>query len=109
MAFDANYGKYTPRQVWDGSEYGGVQPTMNTVQPKGEDALTAGEKLRLGYLVGDLSDPMQVEPLVSLEERRQMLGLKPAGDSRPTWLAQTGRTPQAEIQGAQYPDDLVAE
>lgn len=102
--FGAGYRKLTPRQL-AGSEYGGVGETRNTLQPKGPEALTPADELRLGYLVGDTTDPLQLT-IASLEDRRQMLGLKPAGDQRPTWLANTGRTAEAEIQGAQYPDEL---
>lgn len=99
-----NYSRLTPRQL-DGSEYGGTDRTRNTVQPKGSpDALTAGELLRLGYLVGDTSDVRQETPL-SLEDRRQMLGLKSAGDIRPLWLAETGRVSEAELLGVQDSDD----
>lgn len=98
-----NYGSYTSRQL-DGSEYGGVAETRNTVQPKGSDALTPGEILRLGYLVGDTSDTLN-QDLTSLEDRRQMLGLKPAGNERPRWLAHTGRITEAELAGVEYPDE----
>lgn len=100
---EGNYNRLTPAQL-AGSEYGGTE-SRNTVQPKGPEALTAGEVLRLGYLVGDTSDALQQTNL-SLEDRRQMVGLKPAGDSRPNWLANTGRTPEAEIQGAEYPEEI---
>lgn len=100
--FGAGYNRLTSRQI-EGSEYGGVGETRNTLQPKGEEALTPSDELRLGYLVGDISDPLQLTVL-SLEDHRQALGLKPAGDSRPIWLAGTGRTAQAEILGVEYPD-----
>lgn len=66
-----------------GSEYGGVQyrarVTNNTVQPKQSEALTAGERLRLGYLTGEEDNSM------SYEDRRQMVGLrKPNGP--PSWF-----------------------
>lgn len=97
------YGGLTPAQR-AGSEYGGTY-SHNTVQPKAAEALTAAEQLRLGYLTGDTSDALQLTEL-SLEDHRQMLGLKPAGNTRPTWLAGTGRAPQAEILGVAYPDEL---
>lgn len=106
MVYPSNYERYTPQQV-GGSEYGGVESSRNTVQPKGGDALTAADQLRLGYLVGDLSDPLQQQE-TSLEDRRQMMGLKSSGISRPVWLAGTGKTPEAEILGIEYPDDLVS-
>jgi hypothetical protein len=66
-----------------GSEYGGVQyrsrVVQNTVQPKDPDALTAVERLRLGYLTGVEDDSM------SYEDRRQMCGLRNA-DGRPSWF-----------------------
>ena len=102
--FGANYQRLTPRQL-NGSEYGGVGETRNTLQPKGASALDASDELRLGYLVGDDSDPLQLT-INSLEDRRQMLGLKPATNQRPIWLANTGRTTEAEIQGAEYPDEI---
>lgn len=65
-----------------GSEYGGVQyrsrVVNNTVQPKPADALTAGERLRLGYLTGVEDDTM------SYEDRRQFCGLR-YPDGRPSW------------------------
>lgn len=102
--FGVNYNRLTPRQL-TGSEFSGVGETRNTLQPKGKDALTPGDELRLGYLVGSDTDPLQAT-VESLEDHRQMLGLKPAGDRRPNWLANTGRTAEAEIQGAVYPDAL---
>lgn len=102
--YGVNYSRLTPRQL-NGSEFGGVGETRNTLQPKGKDALTPGEELRLGYLVGDTTDPLQLT-INSLEDRRQMLGLKPASNRRPNWLANTGRTAEAEIQGAEYPEEL---
>lgn len=103
--YGANYSRYNPRQL-GGTEYGGVGETRNTLQPKGAEALTPSDLLRIGYLVGDgASDPLQ-QTILSLEDRRQMLGLKPAGDQRPIWLANTGRTAEAEIQGAEYPEEL---
>lgn len=103
--FGANYNRLNGRQL-SGSEYGGVAETRNTLQPKGAEALTASDELRLGYLTGDgAKDPLQ-ETILSLEDRRQMLGLKPSGDQRPIWLANTGRTAEAEIQGVEYPPEL---
>lgn len=67
-----------------GSEYGGVQPTLaGGIQPKPEEALTAGEKLRLGYLTGDETN---TDACTNLEDRRQMMGLRPAEGGRPVWL-----------------------
>jgi len=104
---EGGYNKYTIRQL-AGSEYTGVPRTRNTIQPKGVDALSAGDRLRLGYLTGDTSDTYD-ESLASLEDRRQMLGLKPSGERRPNWLANTGRVPEAFIQGAPYPDEMIGE
>lgn len=101
--YGSNYGRLTPTQVI-GSEYGGTT-SRNTVQPKGADALTSSDILRLQSVVGDANDPLQMTPL-SLEDKRQALGLKPAGDRRPIWLAGTGRTPLAEMEGAEYPDPI---
>jgi hypothetical protein len=103
--YGANYNRLTPRQL-NGSEYAGVGETRNTLQPKGAEAIDAADELRLGYLTGDgASDPLQ-QTILSLEDRRQMMGLKPAGDARPMWLSNTGRTTEAEIQGAEYPEEL---
>jgi hypothetical protein len=102
--FGVNYNRLTPRQL-NGSEYGGVGETRNTLQPKGADALDASDRLRLGYLVGDETDTLQLG-LLSLEDRRQALGLKPANNRRPNWLANTGRTAEAELQGAEYPEEI---
>lgn len=102
--YGVNYNRLTPRQL-AGSEYGGVGETRNTLQPKGMEAMTTSDELRLGYLTGELTDPLQLT-ILSLEDRRQALGLKPAGDRRPNWLSNTGRTTEAEIQGAEYPDAL---
>lgn len=106
MTYGANYNRYTQGQI-EGSEYGGVGRTLNTVQPKGADALSAADKLRLGYLTGDTTDSLH-QSILSLEDRRQMMGLKPSGDVRPIWLSGTGRLPEAAILGAEYPDDLAA-
>lgn len=104
--YGANYNKYTPAQI-GGSEFGGTV-SRNTVQPKSNEALTSGDILRLGYLVGDTTDSLQQTPL-SLEDRRQMLGLKPAGDLRPVWLAGTNKVPLAEMEGAPYPDPISSD
>lgn len=101
-----NRNAYTANQN-DGSEFGGTS-SRNTIQPKGSDALTAGEKLRLTYLVGDISDSLQVTP-DSLEDRRQMLGLKPASNERPRWLGNTGRVSRAELELPNYPDEIRTE
>lgn len=103
--YGAGYHRLTPRQL-TGSEYGGVGETRNTLQPKGKEALTPSDELRLGYLVGDTSDPRQLT-LNSLEDRRQALGLKPASNRPPVWLANTGRPAEAEILGVEYPDELT--
>lgn len=105
--YGVNYNRLSPRQL-AGSEYGGVAETRNTVQPKGSpDDLTPGEILRLGYLTGDTTDVRQ-ETVLSLEDHRQMLGLKPAGDTRAVWLANTSpRATLAEIEGAVYPEGMI--
>lgn len=103
MTLGRNYPRYTPAQL-AGSEFGGTSAARNTVQPKGANALSSGETLRLEYLVGSDNDPLQLDPLASLEDARQMMGLKPASNRRPLWLDETGRVPEAAIQGADYPD-----
>lgn len=104
--YGVNYQRLTPAQL-AGSEYGGVKETRNTIQPKGRDDLKNGEILRLGYLTGDTTDSLDLS-ILSLEDHRQMLGLKPAGDSRPVWLANaSARATWAEIEGAVYPENMV--
>lgn len=72
-----------PRQLF-GTEFGGVQPTLaGGIQPKGEDALTNGELLRLGYVTGNESDTRRD---FNLDDHRQALGLRPAEGTRPLWL-----------------------
>lgn len=68
---------FTPRQR-SGSEFGGVDETYATLQPT-YDVLSNADKLRLEYLTG-------VDNTESFEDRRQMLGLRPATGARPLWL-----------------------
>lgn len=84
---------YTPQQL-RGSEYGGSDEARATIQPKGQDSLTAGEILRLGYLTGDETN----NPL-SVEDHRQFWGLLPADKARPFWLDGTGVDSEAKIRG----------
>jgi hypothetical protein len=91
----------TSRQL-AGSEFGGVERTVATVQPKPADTLTNAELLRLGYLTGRENEPE------SMEDRRQMLGLLPAkgvrppgqqsGGQHPNWLGGTGSESEASRQ-----------
>ncbi len=74
-----------------GSEYGGVERTKATVQPKEADTLSAGEILRLGYLTGEEDNTE------SLEDRRQFLGLRPADGRRPIFLMKTGQKSELEL------------
>lgn len=84
--------KYSSRQM-SGSEFGGVEETAATIQPKPAEALDNGEKLRLFYLTG------QTEDTEALEDHRQMLGLLPAEGGRPKWLIETGAgSSEAELQ-----------
>ena len=71
-----------PFEALLGTEFGGVgaENKYNTIQPKPAEALTTAEKLRLGYTTGDETD------FRSLEDRRQMLGLRPANGRHPEWL-----------------------
>lgn len=87
----------------EGSEYGGVEETIaGGIQPKGVDALTNGELLRLGYLTG-VED--NTDRLVNIDDRRQMMGLRPADGRRPWFLRNVSpvRDPrldsEAEVQG----------
>lgn len=91
-----------------GTEYGGVQPTLaGGIQPKGPDALTNGEILRLGYLTGNEAETRRDK---SLEDLRQFYGLLPAEGGRPAWLAQVNpqgdirKNSSAEIQGYGPPE-----
>jgi hypothetical protein len=86
--------KPTDRQK-SGSEYSGVLRTTAGVQPQDSSALTNGEILHLGYATGVENDTE------SFEDRRQMMGLRPADGKRPNWLLQTGQKSQAEIE---HPD-----
>lgn len=86
---------YNARQL-TGSEYGGVERTTATIQPKDPEALDNGEKLRLFYLTGQMQDTE------ALEDHRQMLGLLPADGQRPKWLIETGQKSQAEIELPEY-------
>lgn len=74
-----------PNPKWlSGTEYGGVQPTLaGGIQPKDPEQLTAGEILRLSYVTGDLTE---TDPVKGLEDRRQMMGLRPAEGGRPQYL-----------------------
>ena len=74
-----------------GSEFGGVETTKATIQPQGAEALTAGDRLRLGYLTGVESNTE------SLEDRRQFLGLRPASGRRPNFLLKTGQASELEL------------
>lgn len=62
-----------------GSEYGGVAHTPSGIQPKPQEALNNTELLRLGYVTG-------VEDWQSIEDRRQMVGLRPANGGRPQYI-----------------------
>lgn len=86
------------RQI-TGSEYSGVERTSATTQPKPAEALNNGERLRLGYLTGQENDTE------SLEDRRQMVGLRPADGKRPNWLSNTGQEAYAETDLENYLGD----
>jgi hypothetical protein len=101
---EGGYNRYSQTQL-SGSEYSGINYTKNTLQPG--QALNNGDKLRLGYLVGDVSNANYELTTSNIEDHRQMMGLLPASQARPTWLANSGKIPQAEISGAEYPDDLA--
>lgn len=78
-----NYWPPNRRQL-DGSEYGGVEYTVaGGIQPKDDSALSAGDKLRLGYLTGQDSS---TDIRTNIDDARQMLGLRPAEGRRPLWL-----------------------
>lgn len=83
---------YTARQM-AGSEYGGVERTTASIQPKPAETLTPAEILRLGYLTGDETNTE------SLEDPRQMYGLRPADGTRPQWLSNTGIRSEAQVEG----------
>lgn len=51
------------KNPYEGSEFGGQGVMPNTVFPKGEDALTPGDKLRLQSLTGQETDSQaKVDP-----------------------------------------------
>lgn len=81
-----------------GTEYGGLESTPATIQPKGADSLSNGDKLRLGYLTGEENNPD------SIEDRRQMMGLLPADRARPMFLRGTGRLSLAQVRGIDEED-----
>jgi hypothetical protein len=85
--------QYSARQM-TGSEYGGVEETTATIQPKPPEALEPGEKLRLIYLTGQDIDTE------AIEDHRAFCGLLPAAKgSRPKWLLETGYgDPQIKIE-----------
>lgn len=85
------------RKQLTGSEFGGVQPTKSTIQPKGVDALSNGDRLRLGYLTGEENNPE------AIEDRRQMLGLRPADGRRPKFILETGVRSEFEL----HPDIVI--
>ena len=73
-----------PWQQLEGTEYSGVeQPVAAGIQPKGVDALTPGERLRLGYVTG-IED--STDRIINIDDHRQMMGLRPASGKRPLWL-----------------------
>jgi len=74
------YNDYAPDQL-TGSEYGGINNTFSSIQPKPPEALDNADKLRLGYLTGVEDDSR------SIEDRRQFCGLRPADGRRPRWLS----------------------
>lgn len=63
-----------------GSEYGGVAHTPSGIQPQSSEAFTNTDRLRLGYTTGE------EENWMSIEDRRQFYGLRPATGHRPVWL-----------------------
>lgn len=69
-----------------GSEYGGVPHTPSGVQPKPPEALSNSERLHLGYATGE------EDKWYSIEDHRQMLGLRPASGRRPLWLTHVSPT-----------------
>jgi hypothetical protein len=77
-----------------GTEYGGIEPLLpGMMQPKGYDAITNGERLRLEYSLG-----VDEIDLSALEDRRQMLGLRPADGGRPTWLSKVSPTDDPRLE-----------
>lgn len=83
MAGIPNYRFPDPRQA-QGSEFTGIQPTLaGGIQPKGTEALTPGEKLRLGYVTGNEDNTHRDQ---NLDDHRQAMGLRPAEGTRPMWL-----------------------
>ncbi|MGX9924116.1 hypothetical protein ACWIG4_30180 [Streptomyces sp. NPDC002248] len=93
-----SWDDYTSSQK-AGSEYSGVNETGSSVQPKKSEALSNGEKLRLGYVTGVENDPE------SIADSRQFWGLRPADGARPYWLDNTGIPSEAEIREVGNNDD----
>jgi hypothetical protein len=91
MTEPAGYESRSPRQL-TGTEYGGVETTFATIQPKPVDTLTPAEILRLGYLTGVDHDTE------SFEDRRQMLGLRKADGRRPEWLTHVSPQNRPELE-----------
>lgn len=87
----SGYGRYIP-EAKEGSEYGGIDNTYNTTQPKPASAMTTAEQLRLGYLTG------QDQNWKSLEDRRQMMGLRPANGRHPEWLKNVSPSDRPELE-----------
>jgi hypothetical protein len=97
-----NVTDVSPLQI-EGSEYGGSEVTIAAgIQPMGPDALTPADKLRLGYVTG-IED--NTNPHINIDDKRQMLGLRPANGKRPLFLANVSPvddprlTSEAERQG----------
>lgn len=63
-----------------GTEYGGVAHTPSGIQPKPAEAFTNSDRLRLGYTTGE------EENWQSIEDLRQMVGLRPANGGRPQYI-----------------------
>lgn len=94
----AGIRNWQPPNRWQpqGSEFGGVQPTIaGGIQPKGEDALDNGDRLRLGYLTGQEDN---TDMYNNIDDRRQMLGLRPASGQRPIWLDNVSPTDDPRLE-----------
>lgn len=102
-SMDVEGYKGYPPEALTGTEYGGAPSEFryNNLQPKPAGAqLSAREQLYLGYMTGEDDGDWR-----SLEDRRQMMGLRPASGTRPEWLTHVSPrdrlelTSEAELQG----------
>lgn len=89
-----------PPEAMNGTEFGGApaEDRWNTLQPRRGDDYSTAEQLRSGYTTGE-------DDWRALEDRRQMMGLRPADGAHPRWLVNVSPTgdhrldSEAQIEG----------